>query len=85
MSHPSEPTDPVIVAQPSTEIEAAILKGQLEGEGIRAWVLGGLTSGFRAEAPGRARVVVRAADADRARAILAGREPADGDLTDGED
>ena len=70
MSTPSDPAEPVVVAMPNTEIEAAILQSTLEAEGIPSWVLGGLTSGFRAEAPGRTKLAVRAADAERARAIL---------------
>ena len=70
MSTPSDPSEPVVIAMPNTEIEAAILKGTLEAEGIPAWILGGLTSGFRAEAPGRTKLAVRAVDAERARAIL---------------
>jgi hypothetical protein len=71
MSSSSEPTDPIIVARPATEFEAAILRGVLDAEGIRSWILGGLTSGFRAEAPGKTKLAVRAADAEKAREILA--------------
>lgn len=71
MSTPTEPSDPVVIARPSSEVEAAILRGVLEAEGIPSWILGGLTSGFRAEAPGKTKLAVRAADADRARAALA--------------
>ncbi len=71
MSSRGELSEPVVVAQPASEVEAAILRGALEAEGIPAWVVGGLTSGFRAEAPGRARLMVRASDAERAREILA--------------
>ncbi|VAX39901.1 hypothetical protein MNBD_PLANCTO03-2129 [hydrothermal vent metagenome] len=70
MSTPSDPAEPVVVAMPNTEIEAAILQGALQAEGIPSWILGGLTSGFRAEAPGRTKLAVRAADAERARAVL---------------
>jgi hypothetical protein len=79
----SDPAEPVIVALPASEVEAAILKAALEAEGIPSWVLGALTSGFRAEAPGRAKLVVRAADADRARAVL--KQPGDAEHLDGDD
>lgn len=71
MSSPPPSREPVTVAEPNSEVKAAILKGVLEAEGIAAWVVGGLTSGFRAEAPGKARLMVRAQDAARAREILA--------------
>jgi hypothetical protein len=71
MSSPQDNREPVLVAQPGSEVEAAILRSVLEAEGIPSWVVGGLTSGFRAEAPGRARLLVRAEDAVRAREVLA--------------
>lgn len=80
---PKDPAEPVVVATPATEVEAAIMRGALEGEGIQSWIIGALTSGFRAEAPGRARLVVRAADADRARAVLEGAG-GDGERLDGD-
>jgi hypothetical protein len=70
VSPSQESAEPVVVARPATEVEGAILRSALEGEGIPAWVVGGMTSGFRAEAPGRARLMVRAVDAARAREIL---------------
>lgn len=78
-----DPAEPVVVAMPASEVQAAILQAALEAEGIPSWVLGGLTSGFRAEAPGRAKLVVRTADADRARAILARAD--DEERLDGDD
>lgn len=83
MTAHNEPAEPVAIAFPSTEVEASILQAALEAEGIPSWVLGGLTSGFRAEAPGQAKLVVRAADADRARAILA--SAGDEERLDGDD
>ncbi|KAA0212780.1 MAG: DUF2007 domain-containing protein [Leptolyngbya sp. PLA3] len=70
-NHPTDASEPVVVAFASDEIEAAIIRSALEGEGIPAWVVGGLTAGMRAEAPGRAKILVRAQDAERARQILA--------------
>lgn len=71
----------MVVAHPGSEVEAAIMRGALEAEGIPAWVVGGLTSGFRAEAPGQAKLLVRAADEARAREVLgrAEQERLDGD------
>ena len=42
----------------------------LEDAGISANAQGGLTAGFRAEAPGGVRVMVRRADVERAREVL---------------
>ncbi len=79
-------SEPVVIARPSTEIEAAIMRGALDAEGIPSWVVGGLTAGFRAEAPGQAKLLVRAVDAEQAREILAraeARADEDTDETDG--
>ncbi|MBK7404186.1 MAG: DUF2007 domain-containing protein [Phycisphaerales bacterium] len=70
MSSKHEDAEPVVIAQPASEVEGAILRGALEAAGIPAWVVGGLTAGFRAEAPGRAKLLVRACDAERARRVL---------------
>lgn len=71
MSRDTDQTDPVTVAEVMTEVEAAIIRSTLEAEGVPSWVIGGLLTGFRAELPGRAQVVVRAGDAELAREILA--------------
>ena len=52
------------------ELQAAILVFQLNDAGIDAWSEGGLTSGFRAHAPGNANVVVRVCDLSRAHSVL---------------
>jgi hypothetical protein len=85
MSLAGEDREPVVVAQPTSEVEAAILRAALESAGIPAWVVGGLTSGFRAEAPGRARVLVRRSDEARARAVLAGGASPDHETLDGDE
>ena len=59
----------ILVAVPN-ELEAAVIISSLAAHGIRATALGGLTSGFKAEAPGEVRVLVGAADLERAREIL---------------
>lgn len=43
-----------------SEVEAMMIASGLNERGIEARVVGGATAGFRAEAPGRARVLVHA-------------------------
>jgi len=59
----------VLVSVPS-EIEAAAIVGLLSEVGIEAKATGGLTAGFKAEAPGEVTVLVAAADAERAKRVL---------------
>ena len=70
---PDTPNEPVNVAHAANEIEAALIVASLADEGIHAEAVGGLTSGFRAEAPGDVTIIVRGEDAERARAFLADR------------
>lgn len=73
---------PVVIAECQSEVHAAILRAALAAEEIPAWIEGALTAGFRAEAPGRCRLLVRADDAAKARAVLepdGDREQPDGD------
>lgn len=67
----SEDAAPVVVAEYQTELEAGFAKSLLEGEGIECRTVGGITAGFRAEAPGRVRLLVHRSDFERARALLA--------------
>jgi len=62
--------DLVVLTTTLTEFEGAVIVGALEEEGIQAVEDGGFISGFKAEAPGGVRVVVRQVDADRAREVL---------------
>lgn len=62
--------DLVVLTTTLTEAEGAIIAGALEAEGIQTIADGGFVSGFKAEAPGRVRVIVRQADAERARETL---------------
>lgn len=62
--------EPVKIGEYASEIEAAIEKTALEAEGIRVWTTGELTSGMRAEAPGRVRLFVQEQDAERATKLL---------------
>jgi hypothetical protein len=52
------------------EMEAGIIVGALDAEGIKATMSGVYTAGFRAEAPGWVEVLVAEADLLRAQAIL---------------
>ncbi|GJM19880.1 MAG: hypothetical protein DHS20C14_20930 [Phycisphaeraceae bacterium] len=74
MSETNEGEAPVVVAEYETELQAGFARSLLEEHGIEARMVGGLTAGFRAEAPGRVRVLVHAADLERARAILSEEE-----------
>jgi cyclic pyranopterin phosphate synthase len=58
-----------------TDLEARMIVSALDAHGIEAQVTGEFTAGFRAEAPGQVRVVVRNADLERARVALAEVEP----------
>jgi hypothetical protein len=66
---------PVVIARPSTEIEAELIVGLLAGVGVQADVLtdeaGGVEPQWQA---GGVRVITAAADADRARELLRERE-----------
>jgi hypothetical protein len=52
------------------EMEAGIIIGALEQEGIKATMSGVYTAGFRAEAPGWVEVLVAEDDLTQAQAIL---------------
>lgn len=53
-----------------TEVEAKLLSNALNEEGIHSEVAGLLTASFRAEAPGRVKVLVREQDLERAKELL---------------
>ncbi|MHC4176653.1 MAG: putative signal transducing protein, partial [Planctomycetota bacterium] len=53
------------------EMEAAVIANLLQEHGISAKAVGGYTSGFKAEAPGEASVLVGQADLARAKELLA--------------
>lgn len=53
-----------------TEIEAMMIVDELKAEGIDAQASGLLTAGFRAEAPGRVKVLVHQNDLPQARELL---------------
>ena len=68
MSEDSE--DLLVLISVPTEIEAAAIVAALAQDDIRAVATGGLTSGFKAEAPGEVQVLVKQADAERAQQTL---------------
>ncbi len=70
---------PKVVATVPTQIEASAIAGFLSGSGIKATITGSFTAGFQAEAPGWVRVVVRHADQQRAKQLLADWKQADVD------
>ena len=51
-----------IVTVAPSEVEGALIVAALESENIEAYLEGGMTASFRAEAPGQARVLVREED-----------------------
>ncbi len=60
----------VLVSVP-TESEAAVIVAALDERGIEATATGGFTSGFKAEAPGMVKVLVKSDDLETARQALA--------------
>lgn len=62
--------EPVTVGQYPTEIQATFAANMLREAGIRCEVLGGASSGFKAESPGYVRLLVSANDETKARALL---------------
>ncbi|MGB0767724.1 MAG: putative signal transducing protein [Phycisphaeraceae bacterium] len=53
-----------------SEVEATMIADELKREGIQAEPAGILTAGFRAEAPGRVKVLVHKSDLEKAKALL---------------
>jgi hypothetical protein len=66
----SEPMNTIVLVSTPSEVEAALIVDTLEGHGIRASMAGGFTANFRAEAPGEVKVLVNAAEAQRAWDVL---------------
>ncbi len=65
-----DPKRPVELTTCATESEAAILIATLDAEGITAQMVGGLTSGLRAEAPGGVTVLVHEENLEKAKEVL---------------
>lgn len=62
--------EPVTLAFFPQELHAQMLADALRDEGIEAEVSGGVTGGFRAEAPGVVKVLVHASDVERAQKVF---------------
>lgn len=60
----------VALMSAANEAEAAMVVAALECQGVSAHPEGGLTAGFRAEAPGHVRIVVKKSQLEQARAVL---------------
>jgi hypothetical protein len=72
-----DPEREVVAATFNDEWQAAIMRETLLSEGIPCVIAGGYTGSFRAEAPGRVKLLVRATDLARAEeAIRLRREEA---------
>lgn len=65
-----KPAGPVKVGAFKNEFEATLAKNTLGEAGIPCELVGQLTAGFRAEAPGGVTLLVRAEDESRARELL---------------
>jgi hypothetical protein len=67
----TDPIQPITLAVFPEEIHAQLLVDYLRDQGIDAIVSGGVTGGFRAEAPGMVKVLVHTGDEERAKALFA--------------
>lgn len=65
-----DPEQPIVLTTVASEAEGAMIVAALDDHGFKAQMSGQLTSGFRAEAPGKVSILVRRADAERAKATL---------------
>lgn len=59
-----------VLTRVPTEFEAALVVTHLAEQGIQAEAVGGYTAGFRAQAPGDIKILVRAGNMEKARQIL---------------
>lgn len=70
-TQPDQHADPVVVGIYDTEFEAALIKNMLSEAGIPAQMVGAMTAGFRAETPGKVKVLVPGSLGEQARALIA--------------
>tara|TARA_A100001391_G_scaffold148035_1_gene105522 strand:- start:1338 stop:1601 length:264 start_codon:yes stop_codon:yes gene_type:complete len=70
-SHADPHADPVVVGIYDTEFEAALIKNMLSEAGIPAQMVGAMTAGFRAETPGKVKVLVPGSLGEQAMALIA--------------
>ncbi|MEM1445370.1 MAG: DUF2007 domain-containing protein [Planctomycetota bacterium] len=82
----ADPSEPVTLCMLNSEVQASMLVAELNAAGIFAVASGGLTAGFRAEAPGRVKVLVPAERYEEAQTLyaewIAGVEEIDWDQVD---
>ena len=70
MGESNRAEETVIVTQVDNELEAAMLIDALKEESIKAASAGGITAGFRAEAPGGVNILVHQKDIETARVVI---------------
>jgi hypothetical protein len=75
-----DPNSPRVLLSVASDVEAASIVTALDAYDIRATATGGFISGFRAEAPGDVKVIVKAVDLDRARQALAELQGQQGEI-----
>lgn len=68
---------PVLLTNVPNEQIAQLILNALQAEDIEAVTTGGLTAGFRAEAPGEVHIMVHERDLDRAKEVLVSFEACD--------
>lgn len=73
-----DPRASVVLARFPDELSALLLVADLESQGIKATVIGGLTAQLRVEAPGLVSVLVRAGDLAAAQQVIADNAPPEG-------
>jgi hypothetical protein len=73
-------SSPGLLLSVATEAEAASIVTALAEYGIEALTTGGVTAGFKAEAPGSVQILVRSADLEQAQQALAEIEKEEGDV-----
>jgi len=65
-----DPQTPVTLTSAPSETQASLIVAALEDAGIKAMMVGELTSGLRAEAPGQVQILVHLENLATARRIL---------------
>ena len=73
-------SSPGLLLSVATEAEAVSIVTALAEYGIEALMAGGVTAGFKAEAPGSVQILVRSADLEQAQQALAEIEKEEGDV-----
>lgn len=67
----TDPHAPQVLASLYAETEAAMIVAALADHGVEASTTGGITAGFRAEAPGRVDIIVRQEQLEKAQQAYA--------------